>query len=153
MLAVDVAPWHAGERTARAHMHFGNIPPRDLIVEPIMPKQHRIFYHDVAFVPVTTLDTLGRPWASLLTGSTGEVGFMESLSPGTLEIHAGIVEGDPILDNVQTSDDDSLIAGVGVMFHNRRRNKFAGRIKAAKRSENSLNLSLEVNEALGVGDS
>jgi hypothetical protein len=61
-----------------------------------------------------------------------------------------IGEGDPIAENISDANEENkLIAGLGIDFSSRRRNKFAGKIASVKRSGSSMEMSLEINQALG----
>jgi hypothetical protein len=57
----------------------------------------------------------------------GQPGFLTSRHLGELIMNARVWEGDPFTRNVAASSGRPvLIAGVGVEFSTRRRNKFAG---------------------------
>lgn len=126
-----------------------------------MPEQHRLFYtSNLHFIPVTTIDEYGRPWASIMAGPAGDVGFVESPNHQTLSITARLWAGDPLLDTAaawmksKPSEADGserfLTAGLGIEFSTRRRNKFAGRIENVCHVGNScLRFDINVNEALG----
>ncbi|KAG1767136.1 hypothetical protein EDD22DRAFT_773450, partial [Suillus occidentalis] len=48
-------------------------------IEGEMPEQHRNFYSKcLPFIPVTTLDSMGRPWSSILADLSGEIGRASS---------------------------------------------------------------------------
>jgi len=145
--------WHPGERAIQAKLDYARA--MDLyqgytMVDDCLPLQHRIFHNkNVSFVPVTTLDGTGRPWGSLLSKS-GESGFITSPDDTTLVMKADVGDGDPLIENISdASEGKKLIAGLGIDFSTRRRNKFAGRIASANRSGSSIELTLEINQALG----
>lgn len=142
--------WHPGEAAVQDKLGFTqamNVNQGYLWVNDYMPSQHRIFHSQrLAFVPVTTLDATGRPWGSLLT-RLGSPGFITSPDENELVLKVDVVEGDPIFHNIDNGQ--NLIAGLGIEFSTRRRNKFAGRIKIAENINSSMQLTLDVNEALG----
>ncbi|KZT41943.1 hypothetical protein SISSUDRAFT_1000066, partial [Sistotremastrum suecicum HHB10207 ss-3] len=120
-------------------------------VEDELPAQHRLFHSTrLPFVPLTTLDARGRPWSSLVGASDGHLGFIKSPSEKELQMTLDIWDGDPIVDNIRSqSGEDILIAGLGIEFPTRRRNKFAGSVERYNWKDGKLKLLLEVNQALG----
>lgn len=146
-----LAGWHPGEVAIQQKLGFDhamNINRGYLWVSDYMPPEHRIFHNKkVAFVPVTTLDLTGRPWGSLLSNGAGIPGFITSPDDTKLVLDVDVIEGDPIVQNVIGGQ--NLIAGLGIEFSTRRRNKFAGRIKAAENFNSSMKLTLDVTQALG----
>jgi ferredoxin-NADP reductase len=146
-----LAGWHPGEVAVQQKLGFADAMNMDqgyLWVSDYMPPEHRIFHNQkLAFVPVTTLDPTGRPWGSLLSRKSGMPGFITSPDDTELVLHVDVIEGDPIIQNI--SGGRNLIAGLGIEFSTRRRNKFAGSIKIAENSNSSMKLTLDVNQALG----
>lgn len=60
--------------------------------------------------------------------------------------------GDPIVDNLDGIERDGkiLIAGLGIEFSTRRRNKFAGSVyEIRKAGELARNIKIHVNQAIG----
>jgi hypothetical protein len=143
--------WHPGERSIQEKLAYARA--MDMyrgytMVEDCLPLEHQIFHNEkLSFVPVTTLDGTGRPWGSLLSKS-GQPGFITSPDDTTLVMKVDIGDGDPIIENVSCGG-EKLIAGLGIEFATRRRNKFAGRIASIERSDSSLQLTLKINQALG----
>ena len=82
------------------------------------------FFSNLRYFVVATLDHRGRPWASVLTG---EQGFVRAVSQNHLAMVAEVSEGDPILDTLSNgyivAEGGRIIAGLGIDFTNRRRNK------------------------------
>ena len=70
------------------------------------------------------MDSLGRPWASLVTG---EQGFIRAVSQNHLAMVTELSGGDPLPENLSqgytVAQGGRLIAGLGIDFTNRRRNK------------------------------
>jgi len=148
-----LAGWHPGERTIQAKLDYAramNLYQGYTLVEDCLPLEHRIFHHkNLAFVPVTTLDATGRPWGSLLSKS-GEPGFITIPDDTTLIMKVDVGDGDPIAENLSNANDGGkLIAGLGIEFSTRRRNKFAGWISSIEQSGSSMELTLKINQALG----
>lgn len=117
-----------------------------------LPMQHRLFYTELDFLPITTLDGRGRPWVSILVGPSGQPGFISSPDESTLQIVSLTWQGDPIRSNLVNQTDpkrEQRVAAVGVMTENRRRNKVAGVTKAVGFMDNFLAMQIGVKEALG----
>ncbi|SPC63725.1 uncharacterized protein UHOD_11311 [Ustilago sp. UG-2017b] len=136
---------------------------------PHLTTQNQQFHTSLQILPVATLDSLGRPWASFLTGRDGSEGFIQSpsftsLVAGSMRLHEdhpveiALREGAKFgMTSLVCGDDTSyqgpglkLIAGVGVMFENRRRNKFAGFINEKNvGTKDERTIQVEVMESLG----
>lgn len=159
-MAVALQGWHPGEVAIQRQLGFEDAV-RDSwqVVSKNMPPQHRIFHtSNLNFIPVTTIDKYGRPWASIMAGPGGEIGFVQSPSPRELTITARLWDGDPLLDTASSWENSQsinpkqrqLIAGLGIELSTRRRNKFAGKIKNIRPLINSIfRFDVNVNEALG----
>lgn len=154
--------WHPGEVAIQRKLGYADaVKDHSSIVGSFMPQQHRIFHtSNLPFIPVTTLDNEGRPWASIVSGSTGAIGFVESPNARTLSIHARVWDGDPLLDTFRawaslrhpqdTIAERFLIAGLGIEFSTRRRNKFAGLIQGVQRlTASDYQIDLAINETTG----
>ena len=100
-----------------------------------MPQQHAEFFPGLSYLPLSALDSRGRPWASLLVTKSAEdpsIGITVSGRNQT-DVVAETNSYDPFvlaLGEEQTSPsmDKRLFAGVGIDYTNRRRNKLAGHI-------------------------
>lgn len=135
------SPWHAGEKqlqqragVAERMETFGRKVIRDH-----MPEQHRVFYRQLPFVLLGSVDAEGRPWASILEGTPG---FAHSPDPRLLQLDSPLQPGDPA--------SAALCAGaavglLGIELHTRRRNRLNGRIRQA----GAAGLSIEVEQAFG----
>ncbi|KAG8718536.1 hypothetical protein FRC09_012524 [Ceratobasidium sp. 395] len=149
--------WHRGETALQTLLNLKDQVQFDYtLVRDHMPDQHRIFHtSNIAFVPITTLDSAGRPWVSLLSSTSGTTGFITGPSEVELKIEADVWEGDPILRNLNGDfkvgflDDGPLLAGLGIEWASRRRNKFAGKFYKVKLSEKRLSLGLQVTQTIG----
>ena len=116
-----------------------------------MPEQHREFHSSrLPFVPVTTLDAQSRPWTSIFAARSGQPGFITSPHSTRLDMDIRLWEGDPFWENSQLFDKKKmLIAGIGIEFPTRRRNKFAGHVYEIQQSDDTFHLKLKVNQAIG----
>lgn len=154
--------WHPGELFVQQKLGYDQaVSERWRLTENFMREQHRIFHSsNLNFIPITTADAQGRPWASILSGVTGEIGFVKCPDPNTMLANIRLWEGDPLLETLRVWMDPKqrrashperfLIAGVGIEYTTRRRNKFAGLIKTVKQlSQLDYEVTLYVNEALG----
>lgn len=154
--------WHPGEVRVQQKYGFSDVV-RDhwRLTENFMREQHRIFHtSNLPFIPITTVDDRGRPWGSIVAGATGEIGFVTSPDTKTLNVDTQLWPGDPLLFTIrrwiesksrgEPAIGNVLIAGLGIEFPTRRRNKFAGRIRGiVPRSDLDFQLDLEVQETLG----
>lgn len=157
-MAVALQGWHPGEVAIQQHLGFADaVSDRWRAVGKIMPDQHRLFHtSNLNFIPLTVIDKHGRPWASIMAGAGGEIGFVRSPDPRTLSIRALTWNGDPLLDtanawiNEKDRTERYLTAGLGIEFSTRRRNKFAGLIKNIyPLGDTNFRFDINVNEALG----
>ncbi|KAF8892916.1 hypothetical protein BD779DRAFT_1669939 [Infundibulicybe gibba] len=145
--------WHPGEVAIQNMMH---LPGRVSITAVVnkLPEQHRLFHTTrLHFLPFTTLDDQGRPWASILTSRNGEPAFIKSPSSTTLEIQARVWVGEPTVKNlcdVRKAAKPHLVSGLGIEVSTRRRNKFAGSVSDASVSGQDMRLKLSINQALGL---
>ncbi|KDQ51250.1 hypothetical protein JAAARDRAFT_140537 [Jaapia argillacea MUCL 33604] len=151
-MPTELRGWHRGEYAIQRKLGYDGVMSQGYQwIECEMPEQHRQFYaRNLPFVPITTLDEKGRPWSSIVGSSSGEVGFMKSPNETRLQMDVDLWEGDPLLDNVELfGKEKMLVAGIGVEFPTRRRNKFAGSVTKLERKGHSFHLDLHVNQAIG----
>jgi ferredoxin-NADP reductase/predicted pyridoxine 5'-phosphate oxidase superfamily flavin-nucleotide-binding protein len=149
--------WHPGERAIQQKLNFaGPMAYQYSIIRSELDEQHREFHTTrLPFVPVTTLDAQGRPWGSILAGSSGEPGFITSPNWDRLTIKAKLWPGEPMRTNFkgkQISSDSRerlLFAGIGIEFSTRRRNKFAGYVDGIGADGDDCIVHVKVNEAIG----
>jgi len=115
-------PWHAGERAAQAREGVrGMMEEVGLrVLRNYMPEQHRIFYAQLPFVILGSVDESGQPWASVLAQPPG---FIASPDPQHLAIHAAPLAGDPLASNLRPG---AAIGLLGIEPHTRRRNRMNG---------------------------
>lgn len=148
---MGLSGWHPGEFTVQTKLGYDR-PMRMgyLWVDDHLPIQHRLFHtKNLDMVPVTTLDSQERPWGSILSDG-GTRGFITSPEDDMLIITFSVIDGDPIVENLAGVDESKkLIAGLGIEFPTRRRNKFSGQITKVRRVNSSIELTLHVNQAIG----
>ncbi len=99
------SPFHRGEKEIQSRLG-----KRDQIerlgrkaIRDHLPQDHREFFPSLPFLILGTVDAAGRPWASVLAG---EPGFVRAADPGTLDIKARTIYGDPA--------SDALVEGANV---------------------------------------
>lgn len=92
------------------------------MIRQFMPDQHRVFFAELPFVIVGSLDAQHRPWASLLAGPRG---FLRSPDPQTLEVRA--TPGD--LPGVHLAA-GAPVGLLGIQLETRRRNRMNGTVTA-----------------------
>ncbi|PWY74473.1 hypothetical protein BO94DRAFT_627338 [Aspergillus sclerotioniger CBS 115572] len=162
-MSTSLQGWHPGELAIQRQLGYSTAVTNSwTFIKNFLPEQHRIFHtSNLPFLPITTIDEHGRPWASIVAGSTGEPGFINSPDPQTLSIHARLWTGDPLLNTIttwlnpkqqSTPPERYLTAGLGIEFSTRRRNKFAGRIEHVTTTTNTkldYRIDVHVTEALG----
>lgn len=153
-MSVALNGWHAGERSIHSRLNYtGPMAMAYTWIQDSMPEQHRVFHSkNLPFVPLTTLDNDGRPWSCIAAGKDGKPGFISSPNESELDLDVKSWPGDPLLDNLDQipSHGKALIAGIGIEFSTRRRNKFAGSVfEVQKTGYLSRRIRLRVNQAIG----
>jgi hypothetical protein len=110
------------------------------------------FFANLQYFVLGTLDSRGRPWASVVTGQRG---FIRPVNQNYLAMVTDLSEGDPILETLEeglTVDEGSrVVAGLGIDLTNRRRNKVAGRISRdmVRIDGKELQVIITADESLG----
>ena len=116
-------PWHDGERAAQARAGFADYAAsRGQNIRTFMPDQHRVFFAQLPFAVLGTLDRAGNPWATILSGPPG---FLAGPDPKTLHIGAVPEEDDPAAEGISVG---KRVALLGIELPTRRRNRMNGRI-------------------------
>lgn len=161
MATAALLGWHPGELAIQRKLGYADaVSDAWARISSFMPEQHRLFHSsNLPFIPMTTLDDEGRPWASIVAGSTGDIGFVNSPDARTLVINARLWDGDPLLDTARawiTSKHQTavpemfLTAGLGIEFSTRRRNKFAGLIRRVT-CQRDLEYQIDLNVSQTIG--
>ncbi|KIK34494.1 hypothetical protein CY34DRAFT_812848 [Suillus luteus UH-Slu-Lm8-n1] len=119
--------WHKGERAIQEKLGFREAVSQSWTqIEGEMPEQYRNFDSKcLPFIPVTTLDSMAVVWDGNPLEANAEY-----------HTHVG-------------SQRKMFIAGIGVEFSTRRRNKFAGSVEAIGKQGCLLDICTTVNEAFG----
>lgn len=139
----DVASvWHDGERLLQAQTgtrerweERGRVVFRDH-----MPDQHRQFFTERDQLFLSTLDSFGQPWATLIEG---QLGFITSPTSWRLSIAAAVPPEDPAAEGLQ---DGAPIGALGLEFATRRRNRMNGIIRL---SSDRSSFSIDVVQSFG----
>ena len=120
------SPWHEGERALHERIGLGARMEQAgrISLRDAMPDQHRIFFAQLPFLLIGSVDDQGWPWASLLAGLPG---FATSPNPRRLDIDVMPFPGDPLLAALNPG---AKIAVLGIELPTRRRNRMNGRIIA-----------------------
>ncbi|KAJ6538798.1 hypothetical protein DFH09DRAFT_71247 [Mycena vulgaris] len=147
--------WHRGENAIHLKLNTFNdyaVSTLYMSISGDLPAEHVQFHTTrLHFLPVTTLDDIGRPWGSILAGDNGQPGFIQTPRYNMLSVDAKLWDGDPLVQNSKLFERDGtmLLAGIGIEFATRRRNKFAGAISRLEQADGRMQLDLRVNQALG----
>jgi uncharacterized protein len=117
-------PFHPGERAmqARTGMRERMAEVGDRVIRDAMPEQHRLFFAELPFVVLGSIDAAGAPWASLIAGAPG---FVRALDSRTLAIASRPGAGDPLGASLAAG---APIAVLGIQLETRRRNRANGRV-------------------------
>ena len=141
MMNDTTSPFHPGEQQIQSQLgvreqveHVGQRFIRDYL-----PGGHRQFYSQLPMVLMGSIDTSGRPWASVLVGHPG---FLRSPDPHTLEIATRPIYGDPLNDNLARGSQVGLL---GIDYSTRRRNRLNGVVALQKEGH----LGISVSQAFG----
>ncbi|MEM7770038.1 MAG: pyridoxamine 5'-phosphate oxidase family protein [Cyanobacteria bacterium P01_A01_bin.37] len=119
------SPFHSGEQAIQARLGVQERVDKQgrRMIRDFLPEQHRQFFAQLPYVIAGTVDSRGRPWASMLVGAPG---FISSPSERTLQVNAHPLFGDPL---VTTLTDGIDIGLLGIELHTRRRNRVNGVVR------------------------
>jgi len=120
------SPFHAGEREAqrRAGVRERAEQAGKRAIRDFMPDQHRTFFAQLPMLLVGSVDSDGRPWASVLAGRPG---FISTPDERTMHVAAPPLFGDPLGATLAVGADLGLL---GLEPHSRRRNRANGTVMA-----------------------
>ena len=120
------APWHAGEIALQATLGVAERMDEigRKVIRDYMPDQHRDFFAQLPFAVFGSVDSEGRPWATL---RAGEEGFMHAPDPQHLQLLLPGEADDPAQAGLR---DGAAIGMLGIELHTRRRNRLNGRLRA-----------------------
>ncbi len=119
----ETPPFHEGE--LRIQKRVGVRERTEIqglrVIRDHLPDQHREFYENLPFLLLGSVDSEGRPWASLVAGPTG---FIQSPDAGHIHLNTTALSGDPLNKTLQ---EDTYLGVLGIEPATRRRNRFNGR--------------------------
>ncbi|KAG7089460.1 hypothetical protein E1B28_011145 [Marasmius oreades] len=162
--------WHPGELDIRQKLAYDLDPTTHhyytYIRGDLDPDHARFHTGRLPFLPVTTLDGGGRPWGSILAAEDGKPGdygqgYIAHPRYTVLTINTKVWVGDPLIENkkafsfdpstgtAKENGEDMLIAGIGIEFTTRRRNKFAGKVTKFNVTDDNVDMEIHVNESIG----
>ncbi len=118
------SPFHRGEKRIQARLGIQDKMEAlgRRVIRDLMPEQHQEFFAGLTLLIVGTVDSCGRPWASVLAGKPG---FVRAIDPRTLGVTARPIYGDPL---GKALADGADIGVLGLEFETRRRNRANGKI-------------------------
>jgi uncharacterized protein len=135
------SPWHEGELAIQRQLgvaeRMDDIGRK--VIRDFMSEQHRSFYSQLPFVVLGAVDTDGRPWATIRTGSPG---FLRSSDPYALTLRLSRDPNDPADAGME---DGRGIALLGIELHTRRRNRLNGIVR--RRTQDVFDI--EVTQSFG----
>ncbi|MFG6466221.1 pyridoxamine 5'-phosphate oxidase family protein [Roseateles sp. BYS87W] len=115
-------PFHAGEVAVQQRLgvaeRMQEVGAR--VVRDHMPEQHRLFFEQLPWLLVGSVDAQLRPWASVLSGPPG---FIRTPDERQLWLQAQPRGGDPLADALQPG---AALGFLGIELHTRRRNRVNG---------------------------
>ncbi|MGD1944644.1 MAG: pyridoxamine 5'-phosphate oxidase family protein [Leptolyngbyaceae cyanobacterium] len=135
------SPFHAGERAIQEKLGGRDRTERQgrRMIREFLPEQHQVFYRQLSYLLVGTVDEAARPWASILVGAPG---FITAPSDRHLLITAAPLYGDPLATTLNTGRDVGLL---GIELHTRRRNRLNGVIRRV----DETGFEVQVGQAFG----
>lgn len=135
------SPFHYGEHEAQARV--GVREKMEAVgrrmIRDHMPDDHRQLYSILPFLIVGSIDSSGRPWASLMAGRPG---FLSTPDDRTLAVAARPLFADPLAEALHVG---SRLGVLGILPGARRRNRLSGRIVQAGPD----GFSIAVDQAFG----
>ncbi|MGV8990655.1 MAG: pyridoxamine 5'-phosphate oxidase family protein [Thiobacillus sp.] len=121
----DLPVFHEGERQMQARVDVRDRMAAlgEQVIRRFMPEQHQIFFAQLPFVVVGSVDAAGQAWASILAHPPG---FISSPDARHLLIRARPPVADPLHETLVPG---ARIALLGIEQHTRRRNRLNGIIE------------------------
>lgn len=118
------SPWHEGEKHLQSQA--GVAEKMEAVgaraIRDFMPKQHQLFYEQLPFILLGSVNAQGQPWATLLEG---EPGFVRASGARALEVKTTPDPFDPALLPLRNGSPCGIL---GIEPHTRRRNRINGEI-------------------------
>ena len=118
----DLPVFHEGEcqLQARVGVRDRMAALGEQVIRSFMPEQHRLFFAQLPFAIVGSVDATGQAWASILAHPPG---FISSPDAHHLQIRAQALAADPLRETLAPG---ASIALLGIEQHTRRRNRMNG---------------------------
>ena len=118
------SPFHRGEKEIQSRLGKRDEMERlgRKVIRDRLAQDHREFFPSLPFLILGTVDAAGRPWASVLAG---EPGFVRASDPGTLDINARTIYGDPASDSLVEGADVGIL---GIDLQTRARTRVNGKV-------------------------
>lgn len=112
-------PFHSGELAIqeKAGTLVESAAIGHYMIRDHMPEQHRLFFNQLPFLMVGSVDDSGQPWASMLVGLPG---FIHSPDAQTVRITAQPLAGDKLGENMRSG---VRLGMLGIELPTRRRNR------------------------------
>ena len=125
---MDTAPFHPGEVAVQARIGVAERMDEigRKVVRDHMPEQHQRFYEQLPLMLAGSVDSMGRPWATVLVGRPG---FVQAPDAQHLTFDTKLIEGDPAAAGMTPGAPLGLL---GIELHTRRRNRVNGRLEAVQ---------------------
>lgn len=120
----DNSPFHRGEKAIQSRLGIEekiDKVGREIIADHISSEDQEHFSR-IQLLIVSTADTTGRPWASVLAG---HLGFVDAVNKQTLRVGARPTYGDPLNKSLVDGAD---IGSLGLAFDTRRRIRVNGTV-------------------------
>ncbi len=118
----DTSPFHRGEQ--ELHERLGVKDRLEaigrIILRPFMLEEHQLFFNQLPFLIIGSVDDKGWPWASVVFGQPG---FLTSPTDKKLRVQARPIPGDPLAQNMTQ---DAPVSILGIELPTRRRNRMNG---------------------------
>lgn len=129
-------PFHRGELEIQSRVgvrdRIANVGKK--VIRNYLPDEHRQFYAKLPMLFIASVDSAGRPWASVLAGRPG---FVRAPDSQTLAVNAVPIYRDPLATNL---DKGARIGVLGIEYYSRRRNRVNGEVSAI--GSNSFEVSV-----------
>lgn len=135
------SPFHHGEQSVQARMgvrEHAELLGSQFILN-YLPAQHQEFYAQLPYLLVGSIDTSGRPWASILVGRPG---FISSPDATTLNMETRPIFGDPLHQHLRN---DLALGMLGIEYQSRRRNRLSGKVSNFDDSK----IEIAIDQAFG----
>ncbi|MFM0391540.1 2Fe-2S iron-sulfur cluster-binding protein [Paraburkholderia phytofirmans] len=139
---LERSPFHRGEIAIQERVGVRekiNAQGRHAVRRYLTPQQKE-FFPMLPYVFMASVDSQGRPWASMLLG---EPGFVNPTGDVAVVVRARPLYADPLNESLVPGAEAALL---GVQFHTRRRNRIIGTVGALT----SDGFTIDVRQTLGI---